>query len=84
MAGTSGSFTLEVCLFFNSSSIHSVALLDSGASSCFIDVAFVRAHGIPVVSLPKPIPVEAIDGHVLSSGAITQATIPLALRVGSH
>ena len=84
IAGTSGNFTFEVCLYFNSSSIHSVALLDSGASSCFIDIAFVRAHGVPVVNLPKPILVEAIDGRVLSSGAITQATIPLVLRVGSH
>jgi hypothetical protein len=45
---------------------------------------FVQAHGVPVVNLPKPILVEAIDGPVLSSDAITQATIPLVLRVGSH
>ena len=84
IAGPSGNFTVEVWLSFNSSSIQSVALLDSGASSCFIDVAFAQAHGVPVVCLSKPIPVEAIDGRVLSSGAITQATIPLGLRVGSH
>ena len=84
IVGTSGNFTFKVCLYFNSTSIHSVALLDSGASSSFIDIAFVRAHGVPVVNLPKPILVEAIDGRVLSSGAITQATIPLVLRVGSH
>ena len=83
IAGPSGNFALEVWLLFHSSSIESVALLDSGASSCFVDVVFAQAHGVPVVGLSKPIPVEAIDGCVLSSGAITQATIPLGLRVGS-
>jgi hypothetical protein len=83
MVGTVDNFTFEVCLSFNSTSIHSVALLDSGASSS-IDIAFVQAHGVPVVNLPKLILVEAIDGCVLLSGAITQATIPLVLRVGSH
>ena len=76
IARRSDNFTLEVCLSFNSSSIESVALLDSGATSCFIDVAFARAHGIPVMCLSKPIPVEAIDGCALSSGAITETTIP--------
>ena len=84
IAGPLGNFTLELGLSFHSSSIQSVALLDSGASSCFIDVAFSQAHGAPIVGLSKPIPVEAIDGCVLSLGAITQATIPLGLRVGSH
>ena len=84
IVGPSGNFTLEVWLSFHSSSIQPVALLDSGASSCFIDVVFAQAHGVPVVGLSKPIPVEAINGCVLSSGAITQATIPLGLRVGSH
>ena len=84
IAGQLGNVTLEVCLSFNSSSIQFVTLLDFGASSCFNDVVFAQAHGVPVICLSKPIPVEAIDGCVLSSGAITQTTFPLGLRVGSH
>ena len=84
IAGPSGNFTVEVWLSFNSSSIQSVALLDSGASSCFIDVVFVQAHGVPVVCLSKPIPVEAIHGCVLSLGGITHSAILLGVRVGSH
>jgi hypothetical protein len=84
IVGTSDNFTFEVCLYFNSTFIHSIALLDSEAWSSFIDIPFVRAHGVPLVNLPKPILVEAIYGHVLSLGVIAQATIPLLLRVGSH
>ena len=84
IAGSSGNLTLEVWLLFHSSSIQSVALLYSGASSCFIDAAFAQAHVLLVVGLSKPILVEAVDGCVLSSGAITKGTIPLGLRVGSH
>ena len=80
----SGNLTLEVCLSFNSSSIQFVTLLDFGASSCFNDVVFAQAHGVPVICLSKAIPVEAIDGHVLSTGEITHSTIRLGLCVGSH
>ena len=79
-----GGFTLQVSLCFGSISIKSHALLDSGASTCFIDIAFVRAHKIPTVRTTQPISVEAIDKQVLSSGAVTEATISLVLQVGFH
>ena len=79
-----GGFSLQVSLCFGSNSIHSHALLDSGASSCFIDISFFCAHHIPTVPTSQPISVEAIDGRVLSSGAVTEATIPLVLQVGPH
>ena len=47
----------------------------------FIDKSFVYAHNIPTV----PTSVDsAIDDLALSSGAITEATIPLVLQVGAH
>ena len=55
-----------------------MALLDSGASSYFVDITFARTSRIPVVHKKKPIPVEVIEG------AITEATSPLILNVGSH
>ena len=79
-----GGFSLQVSLCFGSTSIHSHALLDSGASTCFIDKSFVCAHNIPTVRTSQPISVEAIDGRVLSSGAVTEATIPLVLQIGAH
>ena len=77
-------FTLQVSLCFESTSIQSHALLDSGASTCFIDISFIRAHNNPTVRTTQPISVEAIDGRVLSSGAVTEATIPLVLQIGPH
>ena len=80
----SGGFTLQVSLCFESTSIQSHALLDSGASTCFINISFVRAHNIPTVRTTQPISVEAIDRWVLSLGAITEATILLVLQIGPH
>ena len=75
---------MQVSICFGSTPIHSHALLDSGASTFFIDKSFVRAYNIPTIRTSQPISVEAIDGRVLSSGAVTEATIPLVLQVGPH
>ena len=77
-------FSFEVTLCFQSISIQSLALLDSGATTCFMDETFVRKHNFPVVRLSKPIPVEAIDGRMLSSSIVTKATVPLILQLGTH
>ena len=79
-----GGFSLEVSLYFGSTSIHSHALLDFDASTCFIDKSFVYAHNIPAVHISQPISVEEINGRVLSSGPVIEATISLALQVGAH
>ena len=81
---SSGSFTLPVTLSFDSTMLHSMVLLDSGASSCFIDIIFTRTSRILVVHKKTPISVDVIDVRPLSSGAITEATLPLILNVGSH
>ena len=53
-----GGFSLQVSLCFDSTSIHSHVLLDSGASTCFIDKSFVRAHNIPTVRTSQPYPLK--------------------------
>jgi hypothetical protein len=50
------------------------ALVDSGATSSFIDQTFVAQHNIPVVKKSTLVPVEVIDGRTISSGAITHET----------
>jgi hypothetical protein len=57
---SSGGFELEVSLSYGSTLIQSKSLLDSGASTCFIDIAYVHAHNIPIVCTSQPIPVESI------------------------
>ncbi len=60
------------------------ALVDSGATSYFIDQTFVAQHNIPVVKKSTPIPVEVIHGRTIASGAITHKTTLLELRIDKH
>ena len=76
-------FSFPVSIHFKSISISSLALLDSGAT-CFMDEMFILKHKFSVVQLSKPIPVEAIDGRMLSSRVVTEATVPLILQLGDH
>jgi hypothetical protein len=59
-------------------------LVDSGATSSFIDQTFVAQHNIPVVKKSTPVLVEVIDGRTIASGAITHETTPLELCIGKH
>jgi hypothetical protein len=76
--------SFPVSIHFKSISIDSLALLNSGQTTCFMDEKFVRQHNFLVVRLSKPIPVEAIDGRILSSGAVTRTTSPLLFQRGDH
>jgi hypothetical protein len=59
-------------------------LVDSDATSSFIDQTFVTQHNIPVVKKSTPVPVEIIDGRTIASGAITHERTPLELCIGKH
>jgi hypothetical protein len=60
------------------------ALVDSSATSSFIDQTFIAQHNIPVVKKSTPVPVKVIDGRTIASGAITHETTPLELYIGKH
>jgi len=60
------------------------ALVDSGATSSFIDQTFVIQHNIPVIKKSTLVPVEVIDGRTIASGAITHETTLLELYIGKH
>ena len=79
-------FSFEVTLCFQYNSIQSLAVLDSGATTCFMDETFVRKHNFLVVRLSKPIsqPKLSMMGKFLSSSAIIKATVPLILQLRSH
>ena len=51
--------------------IKTLALLDSGASACFLDEEFAKRHKISLVLKSKPVHVEVIDGRPLLSGSVT-------------
>jgi hypothetical protein len=60
------------------------ALVDSGATSSFIDQTFVAQHNIPMVKKSTHVSVEVIDGITIASGAITHETTLLELYIGKH
>jgi len=60
------------------------ALLDSGASACFIDEDFAKLHNFPLVKKLKSVHVEVIDGRPLSSGDVTHETKPLKVHLENH
>jgi hypothetical protein len=61
----------------DSTSIKVHALLDSGASACFMDKDFIDCHKLSLVTKKHPIPVEVIDGRPVVSRDVIHETIPL-------
>jgi len=60
------------------------ALVDSDATSSFIDQTFVVQHNILMIKKSTPVSVEVIDGRTIASGAITHEITPLELYIGKH
>jgi hypothetical protein len=77
-------FLVPVLLQVGGWVIFTNALLNIGATTCFMDMLFAHTHSFQTVMKKKPILVEGIDRRLLSSGAITEETTPLELIVGSH
>jgi hypothetical protein len=47
------------------------ALIDGGATGCFIDIEWVKLNNVPMHPLSKPIPVYNVNGTANDAGAIT-------------
>ena len=58
-------------LFLGPKKLKAITLLDSGASTCFLDEEFAKRHKIRLVQKSKPIQVEVIDGQSLLFGSVT-------------
>ncbi len=77
-------FNVPLKIDFHPHSIRVKALLDSGASACFIDRDFVKRHNLPIVRKKYPVAVEVIDGRPLISGDVTHETKPLDIILEGH
>ena len=74
---------LPVTLQWPGGSRKASALLDSGAEESFLDTATAARWGVPLVEVSRPLVANSLNGQRL--GRITQATIPLKLRIsGNH
>jgi hypothetical protein len=47
------------------------ALIDCGATGCFIDIEWAKLNNVPTRPLTNPIPVYNVDGTTNDAGAIT-------------
>jgi len=58
-------------------------LLDSGATTCFIDKEFVKQNRLNSVPLPIQVPIYNVDGSKNAKGMI-KATVDLIITVQGH
>lgn len=63
--------------------IHTTALIDSGAAGNFISVEFVRQHDIALTTCQPSVSVEALDGRPLGEGRVQSITKEIQLQVGA-
>jgi hypothetical protein len=59
------------------------ALIDCGATGCFIDIKWAKLNNIPTCLLTKPIPVYNVDGTPNNAGMITDIA-DIILRDENH
>jgi predicted aspartyl protease len=59
------------------------ALIDCGATGCFIDIEWAKLNNIPMQPLTKPIPVYNVDGTANDTSMITDIT-NVVLRYENH
>jgi hypothetical protein len=59
------------------------ALIDCGATGCFIDIEWAKLNNIPTHPLTNPIPVYNVDGTANDAGAITDIA-DVILRYEHH
>ncbi|SCZ91750.1 BZ3500_MvSof-1268-A1-R1_Chr5-1g07649 [Microbotryum saponariae] len=71
---------LDFCL---ESPVSGSALIDSGATSLFIDDSFVSRHGLVRRPHSTPIPLFVIDGRPIASGHVTHF-VRLTITLGGH
>lgn len=60
-----------------------VAMVDSGASTLFINKRWIKENGVATHKLQTPIPVYNIDGTLNQGGSITDMAV-LTMKLGEH
>jgi hypothetical protein len=64
-------------LALNISNLPVKALLDSGATHCFIDSALVSDHHLPTTLLPQPMWLCLFDGSYAPENILYEVTVPV-------
>ena len=75
---------IPIQLLFNSKQVKTFAMIDSGATSCFIDIGFIKKHDLTLAPKEVPRVVETVDGRSIASGPVTHETPLIQLQIGQH
>uniref|UniRef100_A0A8C5M7Z7 Gypsy retrotransposon integrase-like protein 1 n=1 Tax=Leptobrachium leishanense TaxID=445787 RepID=A0A8C5M7Z7_9ANUR len=76
--------SILLSLQWNDHPVSVSAMVDSGASSCFMDFTLATSLGIPYVNKKSPLSIQCVDGSPLTSGPVVLETIPLLVRIGNE
>ena len=84
--GPTASFTIPIRLQPSSKvkPTPTTALIDCGATSCFIDRHLVNRLRIPLHNHQRPLDLKVVDGRPIQSGPVMQYTAPIKLTLGQH
>ena len=77
-------FVVSVKLYSNSTTVTTLALIDSGASASFMDEKFAKFHNINLVTKKIPYTLQVVDGRPISSGTIDGSTVSLRMSLDDH
>lgn len=75
---------IPVTFVFGQHSVRTTAMIDSGATGCFIDKHFAVKHRIPLRNKNQPRIIEVIDGREIDSGMVTHETEDILMRCDKH
>ena len=75
---------IPVTLIFDNYRLSTVAMIDSGATGCFINQNLVTRYQIPVKTKKIPRTLEVVDGREISSGIITESSDNVILEIEKH
>ena len=75
---------IPIHLSYKNFSLQTIAMIDYGATSNFLNPGFAKTYDIPLIKKLVPHKVELVDGTLISSGPVTHGTLPLGISIDSH
>src|SRR5260221_9821690 len=74
---------VELTSLTSLTSVSTSTLLDSGATSLFINQSFVQKHQLETIPLPQPVLMCNVDGSANENGSVTEE-VHITLHFGHH
>uniref|UniRef100_A0A8C5M117 Gypsy retrotransposon integrase-like protein 1 n=1 Tax=Leptobrachium leishanense TaxID=445787 RepID=A0A8C5M117_9ANUR len=76
--------SLLISLQWSNKTVYARAMVDSGASGCFMDMEYAETINIPKLNKETPINIHMVDGSLLRSGTVTSETQSVQMTIGNR